>query len=370
MKFIATCRLGLEAIVAAELKKLEITVIDVSDAVIRFSGNENDLARALLFLRTAERVLLEVGSFHAESFEALFDGVAALKWKQYLPKDASIHVTGKSAKSGLFSVSDCQRITKKAIVENLRAAYRTQIIPETGAKVIVEVALFKNIATLALDACGAGLARRGYRTRNVEAPLSETLAAGLVLLAQYNGAQSFLDPMCGSGTLPIEAALIAKNQAPGLLRSFAAESWSFISTQEFKLAREEAQSLIIKAPTQIEGSDIDAKSIELCNFHAQRAKVSPNFKIRALKDLEESSKSGILITNPPYGERMLDKNSAEQLYRQMRVIFTRLPLWSINIISSHLEFERVYGKRANKRRKLSSGGKPCMFYMYFPGKYE
>ena len=370
MNFLATCRLGLEAIVAAELRKLKINVVEVNDALIRFCGDEFDLGRCLLFLRTAERVLLEVGSFPAKSFEALFDGVAALNWKQYIPRDAKIHVTGKSAKSGLFSVSDCQRITKKAIVENLRRAYKTKLIPETGSEIIIEVALFRDVATLALDACGAGLSRRGYRIRNVEAPLSETLGAGLLLLSQYSGAQDFLDPMCGSGTLPIEAALIAKNQAPGLQRSFAAEAWSFLNKNVFTIAREEAQSLIVPAPAQIEGSDIDPKSIELCSFHAQRANVNPSFKARPLRELQKNSEAGILVVNPPYGERLLEKESAQQLYKQMREVFKRLPFWGINIFSSHLEFERIYGKRADKRRKLSSGGKPCMLYRYFPGKYE
>ncbi len=367
MQLIATCKLGLESVVAMELRALRIEVMEVLDARVRFSGDETALARALLFLRAAERVFLEVGSFQASRSTQTVRGRQALPWKEYLPRDANIHVTGKSAKSGLFSVPDCQRITKKAIVESLRAAYRTQRLPETGKEVIVEVGMLRDTATLALDACGAGLARRGYRTWNVAAPLSETLGAGLVLLARYRGGRPFLDPMCGSGTLPIEAAMIAQNRAPGLNRGFAAENWAFLPGRTFEIAREQARDAIDPSPVDIEGSDIDPRSIELCKRHAQKAGVKPRFIVRPVKDTAPVGSGGVLVTNPPYGERMLSPAEAQRLYREMRAAFDGLTDWSVNIFTAYREFERAYGRRADKRRKLSNGGLPCMLSSSCPG---
>lgn len=366
MRFIATCKLGLESVVAAELRALGIEVDSVLDARVVFTGDGYTLARALLWLRAAERVLLEVGSFEAQSFDALFEGVKALPWKRYLPRDAFIHVKGKSAKSGLFSVSDCQSITKKAIVESLRAAYRTQAIPETGAEVIVEVGLLRDTATLALDACGAGLARRGYRTYNVAAPLSETLGAGIVLLSRYRGDRPFLDPMCGSGTLPIEAAMIASRIAPGRGRGFSAEQWRFLPADCFGLARAEAADAVREAPMEIAGSDMDARSIDLCKQHAKKAGVQLSWAVRKLSELPPQEKGGILAVNPPYGDRLMTGSTAAALYREMRAAFEALPGWSQHIITAYPEFERAYGKRAHKRRKLTNGGKPCTLYQYFP----
>ena len=253
MRLIATCKLGLESLVAAELRRIEIEPESVADARVTFPGDFSTMARACLWLRTAERVLAEVGTFEARTFEELFEGVKALPWKQYLARDAFIHVNGKSAKSTLFSVSDCQSITKKAIVENLRAAYHTQTLPETGKEVIVEVGILKDVVTLALDPCGAGLSRRGYRTFNVAAPISETLGAAIVLLSRYAPEQPLIDPMCGSGTMPIEAAMIAENRAPGLNRPFAAEEWPFLPERVFALAREEARDAVTPQKLDILG---------------------------------------------------------------------------------------------------------------------
>ena len=241
MRFIATCKLGLESTVARQMRQLGLAVERTEDARVTFTGGFTEMARALLWLRTAERLLLEVGAFPATTFTELFDGVLALDWKPFL---ARIHVNGKSAKSTLFSVSDCQSIVKKAIVENLKAAYRTDTLPETGPEVIVEVGLLRDMATLALDCCGAGLSRRGYRTYNVAAPLSETLGAAVVTLARYRAELPLIDPMCGSGTMPIEAAMIAQNRAPGLGRAFAAEAWPFVEPSVWRLAREEAYRVV------------------------------------------------------------------------------------------------------------------------------
>lgn len=370
MQYIATCKLGLESVVAMELRAQNITVDEVLDARVLFSGDELTLTRALLWLRSAERVLLVVGSFPATSFDELFEGVKALPWKQYLKRDANIHVNGKSAKSALFSVSDCQSITKKAIVESLRQSYRTQLLPETGDEVIIEVGLLRDVATLALDACGAGLSRRGYRTWNVAAPLAESLAAGILLLSRYRSGVPFIDPMCGSGTFPIEAAMIAQRRAPGLSREFAAENWHFLSPNAFITAREEAQDLIDATPVDIEGSDIDAHSIELCKRHAKKAGVMLRWAVRPLRELPAKEGEGLIAVNPPYGERLLNRKEAQALYQEMRQVFSRLPGYKQAIITADREFERVYGQRADKRRKLTNGGIPCTLYQYFSKSYN
>ncbi|MDL2236196.1 class I SAM-dependent RNA methyltransferase [Christensenellaceae bacterium OttesenSCG-928-L17] len=368
MRLIATCKLGLESVVAGELRALGIEEIEVQDARIFFEGDENTLARALLWLRAAERVLLEVASFPARTFDELFEGVKALDWKQYIPRDAFIHVNGKSAKSTLFSVSDCQRITKKAIVDNLLAAYRTHSLPETGAEVIVEVGMLRDTATLALDACGAGLSRRGYRTYNVEAPLSETLGAGLILLSRYRGGRPFVDPMCGSGTLPIEAAMIAQNRAPGMGRSFAAETWGFLPAACFTNARLAAREAVRNEKVEILGADIDERSVKLAKQHAKKAGVMVDWAVQDVRNMHETRTGGVLIANPPYGARMMSEAEAGRLYRDMRTVFDQLSGWGVHIFSAYREFERVYGKRAHKRRKLSNGGMVCTYYQYFPGK--
>lgn len=365
MRFIATCKLGLESTVSFQLKKLGIPVERTEDAHVFFTGGYDAMARAVLWLRTAERVMLEVGSFEAKTFTELFDGTKALLWKQYLGKSSMIHVNGNSAKSTLFSVSDCQSIVKKAIVENLKAAYRTDVLPETGKEVIVEVTLLRDRATLSLDCCGAGLSRRGYRTYNVAAPLSETLGAAMVLLSRYHGDEPLLDPMCGSGTMPIEAAMIARNIAPGMNRSFAAEQWPFLPRDVFVRAREEARDSIQNVSYSITGSDIDPRCIDLCKKHAKKAGVSLDWRVAPVQELEETRPDGILLCNPPYGERMLTEQQTRALYRDMAVCFDKLDNWSVNVISGYRQFEEAYGKTADKRRKLSNGGLSCTLYQYF-----
>ncbi len=365
MKYYATCKLGLEALVARQLRDLDLAVIKTEDARVAFSANEADLARALLWLRTAERVLLVVGEFEAETFDELFEQTKALNWKRYLRPDTNIHVTGKSAKSALFSVSDCQRIVKKAIVESLKSAYRRTDIPEGGAEIIVEVGLLRNNASLCLDCCGAGLSRRGYRTYNVAAPLSETIGAAIVLLSQFKPDIPLVDPMCGSGTMPIEAAMIAQNVAPGLKRSFAAESWWFSDRDIWLGAREEAAAARTSRPFSILGSDRDARCIELCKAHAKKAGVACNWRVRELNDFSVSGPNGIIVCNPPYGERLMNREEARALYRRMRSVFEQTPGWSVNVISGMRDFESAYGRRADKRRNLTSGGMPCTLYQYF-----
>ncbi len=366
MTFIATCKLGLESLVARELRALGIEVASVEDARVLFSGDYAVMARACLWLRTAERVLLVVDTFSATTFDALFEGTKAALWKPYLARNARIHVNGKSAKSTLFSVSDCQSIVKKAIVENLKRAYKTDTLPETGAEVIVEVGILKDVVTLALDCCGAGLSRRGYRTFNVPAPISETLGAAIVLLSQYNGDCPLIDPMCGSGTMPIEAAMIALHMAPGLGREFAAEAWPFLDAAVFSHAREAAREAVLRdVKPDILGCDIDAHAIDLCKKHAKKAGIMVTWAVRPVQQLQADNINGVIVCNPPYGERMLERKEAEALYRVMAKTFSTLDACSVNIITAHKDFERIYGRRADKRRKLSNGGMPCTLYQYF-----
>ena len=366
MRFIATCKIGLESVVSLELRRLGIEVEKVEDARVLFLGDYQTMAKACLWLRTAERVLMEVASFEARSFEELFQGVTAVSWRDYLKKDSFIHVNGKSAKSTLFSVSDCQRIAKKAIVENLMAAYRTERLPETGGEVIIEIGILRDVVTVALDCCGAGLSRRGYRTYNVAAPIAETLGAAMLLLSHYRGDRPLIDPMCGSGTMPIEAAMIANNMAPGLNRPFAAEEWEFAGGKSlFDRARQEARESRVDGRPDILGSDIDARSIDLCKKHAKKAGVMVNWKVAPLKELSTDKSGGLIVCNPPYGERMMEKREAEALYREMRHKFDELDNWQVSVITAYRDFERIYGKRADKRRKLSNGGMVCTMYQYF-----
>lgn len=366
MEFIATAKIGLESTVAFQLHKLGILNTETLDARVRFSGGYEEMAMALLWLRTAERLLMTVGTFHADTFDQLFEQTKSLPWNRYLSPKTRIHVNGKSAKSTLFSVSDCQSIVKKAIVESLKASYHVNTVPETEEEVIVEVGILRDEVTLALDCCGAGLSRRGYRTYNVPAPLSETLGAGLILLSRFFPDTPLIDPMCGSGTIPIEAAMIANNIAPSLGRSFAAEQWRFIDPRIFAAAREEANDLRKNDKLCILGSDIDPHCIDLCKKHAKKAGVMLEWKVRPVKELSTEWRNGILICNPPYGERLSDAKAVKALYREMHAVFQTIPDWQINVITSNRDFESVYGQPADRRRKLSNGGMVCTLYQYMP----
>ena len=368
MEFIATSKIGLESTVAFQLHKLGILDTETLDARVKFNGEYEEMAKALLWLRTAERLLMTVGTFRAETFDSLFEQTKALPWDRYLSPKTKIHVNGKSAKSTLFSVSDCQSIVKKAIVESLKASYLVGTIPETEEEVIIEVGILRDEVTLALDCCGAGLSRRGYRTYNVPAPLSETLGAGLILLSRFFPDTPLIDPMCGSGTIPIEAAMIANNIAPSLNRSFSAEQWRFIDKKVFVLAREEANDARRSDKLCIMGSDIDPHCIDLCKKHAKKAGVMLDWKVRPVKELATEWHNGVLICNPPYGERLSDAKAVKALYREMYTVFERIPDWQINIITSNRDFEAVYGKPADRRRKLSNGGMVCTLYQYYANK--
>lgn len=255
--YFATCKIGLESVVAGELRDLGIEVLRVSDARVDFAGDHFAMARACLWLRTAERVLMKLASFRAVTFDELYEGVRRIRWKDYLLRTSFIHVNGKSAKSRLFSVSDCQSIAKKAIVDSLSREYGLKILPENGRRIIIEIGILRDEVTVALDCCGAGLSRRGYRTYNVPAPISETLGAAIVMLSGYRQTRPLIDPMCGSGTMPIEAAMIANNIAPGINREFAAEDWHFLQNNAFAAAREQARDSVRRDTVDISGRDID-----------------------------------------------------------------------------------------------------------------
>lgn len=370
MIFLAACKLGLESTVAFEMKKLNLNNIQSSDACVSFEGAFSDMARALIYLRTAERLYLKIGSFKACTFTELFENIKMLDLKPYLTPHTNIHVKGKSAKSTLFSVSDCQSIAKKAIVENLKAAYRTDVIPEDGPEIIIDIGILRDIVTVSIDCCGAGLSRRGYRTFNVAAPISETLGAGLVLLSRYWPDIPLFDPMCGSGTIPIEAAMIGNNIPPSLNRKFASEDWPFIDASIFIRAREEGRDCIRHDTLPVYGYDIDQRSIAVSKIHAKKAGVSVHFDVKDARNFSAQYEKGIIICNPPYGERMMNLHEITTLYKDIRTAFDALPGFKVGIISAVKSFETIYGKRSDTRRNLSNGGIPCTFYQYFPEKTE
>lgn len=367
LKFIATAAFGLEAVVARELAALGFTNHTVEDGRVRFVGDASAVARCNLWLRSADRLLLEVGSFDATDFGQLFDETKALPWEQWLNVDAQFPVGGRSIKSQLHSVPDCQRIVKKAIAERLKQTYRRDWFDETGPLYAIEVSLLKDRATLTIDTSGPGLHKRGYRTLVGSAPLKETLAAALVQLSYWNEHRQLVDPCCGSGTIPIEAALIGKNIAPGLNRTFPSESWPQLPAAAWHQARTEARDTERRTlDFRIIGTDIDERALDLARLHAEAAGVSEDihFQKLPLTGFTTSRKYGCVITNPPYGERMGDKPAAERLYRDMGQMFTPLDTWSVYVLTAHPEFEKLYSRRADRRRKLYNARIPCTFYQY------
>ncbi len=370
LRMTAPCLFGLEALVADELKRLDMKEVQAENGRVLFSGSAADIARANMNLRCAERVLLTLGSFPAQTFDALFEGTRALPWEDYLPPDAAFPVKGHSLNSALHAVPACQSIVKKAVVSRLGAKFGTATLPETGALYQIQFSIMKDTATLYLDTSGAGLHKRGYRAVGRAAPLRETLAAGLVLLSRFRGRDPFCDPFCGSGTIPIEAALIAKNIAPGLNRSFSAQKWESIPFRCWKDAAEEARGREYSGQYDIWGGDIDAAAVEQSRENARKAGVSDliRFSVADAASFFRDTPYGRVVTNPPYGERMMERAEAEGLYRSFGQAAGRLPHgWKLFILSSHTEFERAFGREAKKRRKLYNGMLKCNLYMYENG---
>lgn len=335
---------------------------------IHFTANLYAIPRTNLWLRAADRVLVQIGSFPARTFTELFEGTRALPWPDWLPADASFPVVGKAVRSRLMSVPDCQAIAKKAVVEKMKERYGREWFPETGPVFRIEVSLLRDQATLSIDTTGPGLHKRGYRKLVGPAPLKETLAAGMILLSGWGPERPLLDPFCGSGTIPIEAALIGKRIAPGLGRRFAAEDWPIFPAGLWEEARAEAKDLAESGrELEILGADIDPEVLALAAHHAHAAGVARDvtFRIQVLSALREEKPYGCLICNPPYGQRLGDRAAAQRLYREMGRILRTWDTWSFFILTAHRDFERLFGRRADRRRKFYNGGIECQYYQYF-----
>ena len=366
-QFCVPCLFGVEGLVADELRRMNIREVRAEDGRVLFSGSLADCAAVNLSLRCGERVLMEIGSFPAKSFDALFEGTRALPWENILPRDAAFPVTGYSLDSALFSVPDCQRIIKKAVVERMKARYHLDHFPESGAEYKIRFSLRKDLASLYLDTSGTALHKRGYRPAHTEAALRETLAAAMVKLARYRGKGDFCDPFCGSGTIAIEAALAALNRAPGLYRSFAAEDWAFFDPALWQQARAAAIAAEYSGEYRIFASDIDPRAIQIARDNAVRAGVDHliEFSVADACHFSRQTERGVIVTNPPYGERLLDRKQAEELYQGFGAAVSGLENWSLYVLSSHTEFERCFGRTADKKRKLYNGMIKCDLFMYF-----
>ncbi|UCZ51496.1 class I SAM-dependent RNA methyltransferase [Bacillus shivajii] len=368
LKLIATAAMGLESIVADEVRSLGYENVSVENGKVVFETDPQGIARANLWLRTADRIKLIVGEFQAETFEELFEQTKALPWAKYISKDAEFPVIGRSVKSKLFSISDCQAIVKKAVVESLKKSYKIDWFDENGPLHRIEVALLKDKATLTIDCSGTGLHKRGYRYLHNEAPLKETLAAAMIKLTNWHPDRPFYDPFCGSGTIAIEAALIGQNIAPGVNREFAFEEWDWYKEEWSNKALEEAEDLAnYDQALNILGSDIDHKMIDLAKNNAMEAGFPDiiQFKQMQVKDFRPTEEYGVIVGNPPYGERMQERKYVENLYRDLGQTFKDLDTWSIYMITSHPDFEKLYGKKATKKRKLYNGNIRTDYYQYW-----
>lgn len=371
IELIATTAFGLESIVNRELVNLGYTETRVENGKVTFPANELGICRTNLWLRSSERVLLKMGEFKALTFEELFQQTKALPWEQWLPVDAEFPVEGKSIKSKLFSVSDCQAIVKKAIVERLKEVYGISWFKETGPRYKIEVALLKDVATLTIDTSGAGLHKRGYRRLAGQAPLKETLAAAMIQLSYWKADRALIDPFCGTGTIPIEAAMIAQNRAPGLKRDFIAEKWPSIKEKYWQQAREEANDLYKPdIDLHIYGSDIDPKALQLARAHLTDAGLNEKVFFQRLPVAEVRSRFeyGHIITNPPYGERLGEQDEVMQLYKDLGETFQKLETWSLHVITTHQQPDLLIGRRYDKNRKLYNGRLECHYYQFFGPK--
>ncbi len=372
-EFIAPCHFGMEAVLKREIYDLGYDIARVEDGRVTFAGDAEALCRANLHLRTTERVLLKVGEFRAETFDELFEAVQALPWERYLPADARFWVAkASSVKSRLFSPSDIQSIVKKAIVERMKEHYGISWFEETGASYPLRLFFYKDEVTVCLDTSGESLHKRGYRLSGGKAPITETLAAALLLLTPWKGDRILVDPFCGSGTIPIEAALIAARIAPGLQREFLAETWpNLVDPRLWKDARAEAREEVDRTvETRIQGFDIDGEILRVARDNAKRAGVENliHFQQRDIRDLRHPKKYGFVITNPPYGERMEEKEALPELYRAMGEAFARLDSWSEYVISAYEYTERDIGRKADKKRKIYNGMLKSTLYQYIGPK--
>ncbi len=365
--FAIPCLLGLEKLVGDEVKRLGLEDVRVENGRVLCRGSEADIARLNVNLRCGARVLLVLGSFPATDFESLFQGVKAIAWEDWIGRDDEFPVAGYSINSTLHSVPACQSIVKKAAAERLGARYGLTTLPETGKRRQIRFSIFKDRVTVGLDTSGEGLYKRGYRAVGVAAPLRETLAAAMVLLTRYRGLDPLCDPFCGSGTIAIEAALIAKNRAPGLNRSFAAQTWDSLDRRIWLDAAEEAMDREYRGSYEIWGGDIDPQAVEIARHNAELAEVDDTvrFEVADAARFRRDEPYGRVVTNPPYGERLLERREAEELYRVFGRAAERLPEgWRVAVLSSHTEFERSFGRPADKKRKLYNGMLKCDLFLY------
>lgn len=367
MTFCVPCLFGLEGLVGDELRRMDLENVRVEDRRVFFDGDFAAMAKANLNCRMGERVMILLARFPAHSFEDLFQGVKKIALEELIPKDGAFPVKGYSLDSQLHSVPDCQAIVKKAAVDRLGAHYGLGWMPETGAAYQIRFSIMKDICEVFLDTSGVSLHKRGYRQIANLAPLHETMAAAMVNLARYRGRDFFWDPFCGSGTICIEAALIALNRAPGLNRTFAAQKWSCVPETVWQQARAEALDREYRGDYRILGTDIDPESLKIAEANARKAGVGKLIEFREADATRESlpSDKGLIVCNPPYGERMLEQRSAQQLYRALGRHLKYADGWKKYIISSEPEFEYYYGTQATKKRKLYNGRLQCNVYMYF-----
>lgn len=372
-ELIAPCHFGLEAVLKKEIYELGYEITKVEDGRVVFEGDAEAVCRANIFLRTAERILLKVGQFHAETFEELFQGIKKIPWEAYIPADGKFWVTkASSIKSKLFSPSDIQSIVKKAMVERMKQHYHQEWFGESGASYPLRLFLMKDEVTVAIDTSGDSLHKRGYRTMAGKAPISETLAAALIMLTPWRKDRILVDPFCGSGTFPIEAAMMAANIAPGMNRSFTAQRWTNLIEEELWMDTvEEAKELVCTdISVDIQGYDIDGEVVKVARENAKRAGVEHliHFQQRPVSALNHPKKYGFLISNPPYGERMEEKEVLPGLYGEVGEALKRLDSWSVYLITSYQDVERYIGRKADKNRKIYNGMLKTYFYQFLGPK--
>lgn len=363
---IATCKLGLESVLKDELHQLGYQNLNVLNGEIHFSGDDKAIARCNMWLRTAERVLVKLASFPATTFDTLFDETSKIQWGEFLPEDARIRVMDKCVLSQLISGRTVQSIVKKAIVDSIQKKYKISWLPENGIEFKINADIINDQVTISLDSSGDGLHKRGYRAIAGEAPLRETIASAMIMLSNWKTDKPLYDPLCGSGTIPIEAALIGANIAPGINRTFAAEDWPFIDESIWDENFEDAKSKIKTSELIIRGTDMDDGMINLARHNAIKAGVDKYivFEKKPVEEFAFPSEKGTVIVNPPYGERLEDVEYAENLYKAMGNIFKKRANWSYFMISPHQDFEKLFGRKANKNRKIYNGKIKCYYYSY------
>ena len=373
LEYIVPCHFGLEAVLKREITDLGLEITCVEDGRVTFAGDRQALCRANVNLRSAERVLIKIGSFHAESFEELFQGTRALPWEAYIPKDGRFWVTkAASVKSKLFSPSDIQSVMKKAMVERMKSVYHIDWFAENGASYPIRVFIKKDEVVVGLDTSGESLHKRGYRKLTAKAPIAENLAAALLMLTPWRGDRILVDPFCGSGTIPIEAAMMAAHIAPGKSRTFLAKEWEHLFPEKlWQRTLEEAKAAETpEVETQIQGYDIDDEMVSIARDNARLAGVEHlvHFQRRSVDQLSHAKKYGFILTNPPYGERLEDKENLQALYRTLGERYQTLDSWSMYLITAYEQAESAIGRKADKNRKLYNGMMKTYFYQYMGPK--